>query len=224
MGIKECLNHGLLHPYPVLYEKSGELVAQFKATVLLMPNGSDRCVSTMRQEDILMCRNHCIFLWELQHVAGVQHRCLGSTPTRSYKYLMNDITHRHVANMLNGPDAAYINAPKLLAPKTVFCAESQVPHCKISSLRSRSQTKMSRQYWPLASSPKRRTRRRRRPRLRMVSVSRRQKSDFHCCIQLMAFAQTHLVCSDVALVAHCQRAQYRGPWLGTATVLTVQRI
>ena len=44
MGIKECLNHGLLHPYPVLYEKSGELVAQFKATVLLMPNGSDRYV------------------------------------------------------------------------------------------------------------------------------------------------------------------------------------
>jgi len=32
----------LLHPYPVMYEKSGELVAQFKTTVLLMPNGSDR--------------------------------------------------------------------------------------------------------------------------------------------------------------------------------------
>lgn len=44
MGIKECLNHGLLHPYPVLYEKSGDIVAQFKATVLLMPNGSDRYV------------------------------------------------------------------------------------------------------------------------------------------------------------------------------------
>ena len=25
-----------------MYEKSGELVAQFKTTVLLMPNGSDR--------------------------------------------------------------------------------------------------------------------------------------------------------------------------------------
>ncbi len=42
LGIVECLSHGLLHPYPVLYEKSGELVAQFKTTVLLMPNGSDR--------------------------------------------------------------------------------------------------------------------------------------------------------------------------------------
>ena len=42
LGIVECLSHGLLHPYPVMYEKSGELVAQFKTTVLLMPNGSDR--------------------------------------------------------------------------------------------------------------------------------------------------------------------------------------
>ncbi|KAK9808868.1 hypothetical protein WJX72_005476 [[Myrmecia] bisecta] len=42
LGLVECLNHGLLYSYPVLHEKAGELVAQFKATVLLMPNGSDR--------------------------------------------------------------------------------------------------------------------------------------------------------------------------------------
>lgn len=42
LGLVECLNHGLLHAYPVLHEKSGELVAQAKATVLLMPNGADR--------------------------------------------------------------------------------------------------------------------------------------------------------------------------------------
>ena len=28
LGLVECLNHGLLHAYPVLYEKQGELVAQ----------------------------------------------------------------------------------------------------------------------------------------------------------------------------------------------------
>ncbi|XP_780193.2 proliferation-associated protein 2G4 [Strongylocentrotus purpuratus] len=39
MGIVECLNHNLVEPYPVLYEKDGEFVAQFKFTVLLMPNG-----------------------------------------------------------------------------------------------------------------------------------------------------------------------------------------
>lgn len=31
LGLVECLNHGLLHPYPVLHEKQGELVAQVRA-------------------------------------------------------------------------------------------------------------------------------------------------------------------------------------------------
>ena len=35
MGLKECLEHGLLVPYPILAEKSGELVAQFKVTVMI---------------------------------------------------------------------------------------------------------------------------------------------------------------------------------------------
>lgn len=39
LGVKECTDHELLTPYPVLYEKDGEFVAQFKFTVLLMPNG-----------------------------------------------------------------------------------------------------------------------------------------------------------------------------------------
>jgi methionine aminopeptidase len=33
VGVKECLNHDLLTSYPVLVEKSGEIVAQFKATI-----------------------------------------------------------------------------------------------------------------------------------------------------------------------------------------------
>jgi hypothetical protein len=50
LGIVECLNHGLLHAYPVLWEKEGELVAQIKSTVLLLPNGSDRITQTVLQE------------------------------------------------------------------------------------------------------------------------------------------------------------------------------
>ena len=42
LGLVECLNHELLTPYPVMWEKPGDLVAHFKATVLLLPNGSDR--------------------------------------------------------------------------------------------------------------------------------------------------------------------------------------
>ncbi|PAV71751.1 hypothetical protein WR25_04400 [Diploscapter pachys] len=39
MGVLECEKHGLLKPYQVLYENAGDLVAQFKSTVLVMPNG-----------------------------------------------------------------------------------------------------------------------------------------------------------------------------------------
>jgi len=39
LGLKECVDHGLLNKYPVLYEKPGDVVAQFKYTVLIMPSG-----------------------------------------------------------------------------------------------------------------------------------------------------------------------------------------
>ncbi|XP_076342217.1 proliferation-associated protein 2G4-like isoform X2 [Tachypleus tridentatus] len=42
MGVVECVNHKLIEPFTVLYEKEGELVAQFKFTVLLMPSGSHK--------------------------------------------------------------------------------------------------------------------------------------------------------------------------------------
>jgi len=38
LGVVECLKSGLLQDYPVVYEKEGEYVAQFKFTVLLLPN------------------------------------------------------------------------------------------------------------------------------------------------------------------------------------------
>lgn len=42
MGITECLSHGLLTPYPILYEKADAKVAHFKCTVLLLPSGTVR--------------------------------------------------------------------------------------------------------------------------------------------------------------------------------------
>lgn len=48
-GLVECVTHGLLHPYPVMWEKAGDLVAQVKGTVLLMPNGSDRVTTAPHQ-------------------------------------------------------------------------------------------------------------------------------------------------------------------------------
>jgi len=42
MGITECINRGLLTPYPSLFEKKGGHVAHFKCTVLLLPSGTIR--------------------------------------------------------------------------------------------------------------------------------------------------------------------------------------
>lgn len=39
MGVVECVKHELIEPFTVLWEREGEFVAQFKFTVLLMPNG-----------------------------------------------------------------------------------------------------------------------------------------------------------------------------------------
>jgi curved DNA binding protein len=39
MGIKECVEHGILNPYPVLEEKRDQFVGHLKFTVLVMPNG-----------------------------------------------------------------------------------------------------------------------------------------------------------------------------------------
>jgi len=39
MGVVECVTHKLIEPFQVLFDKEGAYVAQFKFTVLLMPNG-----------------------------------------------------------------------------------------------------------------------------------------------------------------------------------------
>jgi len=36
LAVTECSKHELLHPYPVLTEKSGEIVAHFKYTVMIL--------------------------------------------------------------------------------------------------------------------------------------------------------------------------------------------
>jgi len=42
LGIVELVKHDLLDAYPVLYEKDGEMVAQFKFTCLVLPNSTMR--------------------------------------------------------------------------------------------------------------------------------------------------------------------------------------
>jgi len=42
LGIVECVRHDLMHPYPTLFDKPGEFVAQFKFTVLVLPSATLR--------------------------------------------------------------------------------------------------------------------------------------------------------------------------------------
>ena len=39
LGLVECVQHELLHTYPILAEKAGDLVSQFKYTVAVRDNG-----------------------------------------------------------------------------------------------------------------------------------------------------------------------------------------
>jgi len=42
MGVVECVTHKLIEPFQVLFDKEGAYVAQYKFTVLLMPNGPQK--------------------------------------------------------------------------------------------------------------------------------------------------------------------------------------
>jgi len=39
MGLTECVKNELLHPYPIMTEKKGDIVAQFKYTVAVRKEG-----------------------------------------------------------------------------------------------------------------------------------------------------------------------------------------
>lgn len=45
LGLKECVNHDLVTPFAVKYEKDGETIAHFKFTVLVQEKGNTRLTS-----------------------------------------------------------------------------------------------------------------------------------------------------------------------------------
>lgn len=57
MGVVECVNHKLVEPFNVLYEKDGEFVAQFKYTVLLMPLGSHKITGLLLDLELFESEN-----------------------------------------------------------------------------------------------------------------------------------------------------------------------
>ncbi|CAH0770441.1 unnamed protein product [Bemisia tabaci] len=55
MGVNECVNHKLVEPFQVLYEKPSEFVAQFKFTALVMPNRTIKITGLPFEESIYEC-------------------------------------------------------------------------------------------------------------------------------------------------------------------------
>ncbi|KAL4121348.1 hypothetical protein QTP88_013878 [Uroleucon formosanum] len=52
MGVMECVNHKLIEPFQVLFEKTGETVVQYKFTVLVTATGPARITGLPFEEDL----------------------------------------------------------------------------------------------------------------------------------------------------------------------------
>ncbi|CAD7002852.1 proliferation-associated protein 2G4 [Ceratitis capitata] len=69
MGVVECVSHKMIEPFQVLYEKPTEYVAQFKHTVLLMPNGVNLVTGIPFAEDLFVSE-HSIAQPELKELVA----------------------------------------------------------------------------------------------------------------------------------------------------------
>lgn len=69
MGVVECVSHKVMEPFQVLYEKGSEFVAQFKHTVLLMPNGVNLVTGLPFNEDLFVSE-HSITDLELKELVN----------------------------------------------------------------------------------------------------------------------------------------------------------
>lgn len=60
LGISECHRHELLEGYSVLTERSGEFVAQFQFTVMLLPGGAKKVTGLPLSQDELIKSDYAI--------------------------------------------------------------------------------------------------------------------------------------------------------------------
>jgi hypothetical protein len=59
LGVKECLQHDLLVPYPVMAEKAGNFVASFKTTVMIT-KGKTTALTGVALDEALFKTEHAI--------------------------------------------------------------------------------------------------------------------------------------------------------------------
>uniref|UniRef100_A0AC35TL36 Peptidase_M24 domain-containing protein n=1 Tax=Rhabditophanes sp. KR3021 TaxID=114890 RepID=A0AC35TL36_9BILA len=53
IGITECIKHGVMEPYHVMWEKDGEFVVQLKATVIILPGGVTKIAGLPIEENMV---------------------------------------------------------------------------------------------------------------------------------------------------------------------------
>jgi len=66
IGIKEIVSHDLVDSYPVLFEKEGEFIAQFKFTVLILPKETIKLTASFPLP-------HVTSQYDINNVAEIQH-------------------------------------------------------------------------------------------------------------------------------------------------------
>jgi len=52
LGVRECVQHELLTPYPVLFERTNDFVVHVKFTILVLPNGTSKITGISLPENI----------------------------------------------------------------------------------------------------------------------------------------------------------------------------
>jgi len=64
MGLRECVNHELILPYPVLSERDGDDVAHFKFTVLVLASGTSKVTGLSLPEGFFVTDSESVVLPE----------------------------------------------------------------------------------------------------------------------------------------------------------------
>lgn len=81
MGVVECVNHELLEPYQVLFDKAGSdaIVARFKATVVITKNGTSLITNPQMDAGVVSEKKGeflvavlCVLCWSLTPSASVR--------------------------------------------------------------------------------------------------------------------------------------------------------
>jgi len=101
MGVKECVKHDLVEPYPVLWEKNNEFVSQFKFTVLLMPNGPMK-ITGLPFDPELYNSEHII---EDEEIKTLLAQTASSKKAKKNKKKAEKIAQEEASNVINYTDA-----------------------------------------------------------------------------------------------------------------------